>query len=418
MGKFDSNKHKMPDTKDANAVRNHIKAKYVEKKYYKQDNNKNKEQSDNDKDESEDDSSEDNKKKKKKKAVTKNEEGSSNVVLKPVVNNNTKLNPLYLKKDSNKQQNSKTDDFDPNGFEFTDSKKNDWNNIWDNKPTSTKNDINPSEFVFVNETNTTHKSDFNNFLQTQTQPQAQVQSNNNNVMNLFYTQPTTTSNTVTPTVQIPNNNNINNLFKTTPPQSTNTFSPPVQTNSGSHINNLFFQPETMQQPPQQVNQQKSPITSQPFDFTNIKQTTQQPEITKQPSKNIDDLDRMLRETNLNSGNPNSFSHANTNVPNPNFMMNPQLMQQFQMMMMNPQMQQNPQMMQSFMQMMMQSMNMGMNQGIGGMNMGTGMNISMNPNPGMGINMNTSLNTNNQGNPFQGGDLFTTSVQPKVIIYLI
>lgn len=35
MGKFKSGKNKLPDPKDSNAVRNHIKEKYVDKKYKK-----------------------------------------------------------------------------------------------------------------------------------------------------------------------------------------------------------------------------------------------------------------------------------------------------------------------------------------------------------------------------------------------
>jgi hypothetical protein len=121
MAKFDSNKHKLPDTKDANAVRNHIKAKYTEKKYYKK--SEAKESDEEERPVTEDESSEEDKKKKKKSKNKEKKEEPSNVVLKPVVNN-VKLNPLSIKKNEEKVSSNKKDDFDPSGFEFTDSKKN------------------------------------------------------------------------------------------------------------------------------------------------------------------------------------------------------------------------------------------------------------------------------------------------------
>jgi len=192
LAKFDSKKEKLPDSKDSEAVRKHIKAKYTDKKYCGNSEKetkpkKEKESSKNKKSQVSDSDSEEEETPKVKVKTTTKGLGipSQNQIINNQTTNSSKLNPLQMKSQSGSGPNtvgsngvnikkigqtndnggwanfsepSKTDGqftftdsnsknnngVDPNMFEFTENtvktqntnnKNENWGNIWDNSPT-------------------------------------------------------------------------------------------------------------------------------------------------------------------------------------------------------------------------------------------------------------------------------------------
>jgi len=482
----------MPDSKDFEAVKKHITAKYKEKKYAVKhpekeitgESSKNTQNKKNNKNESSEGESDSESEPEMAKPDIKNHKISSstsnankNNILTPVENINAgvkKLTPLNVKNNSNssnininKPKISNTEGNNnvkvanaafPNGnnlempeqkdFEFFDFIQNNGNNK--NSQTvsniSVNNNIihNANTFNF-NQKDISNPQPNNNFSkssnmndwgivwETPNSTQQVKSPNNNNLVNNFeFLDEAFSSQT-----KIVANNHIKQNHDTKSPPTQNTYSPnmnPFDFNfvgapissipDTNHKTNNLNQGTQPSADMSSLNQNLSTIYSQ-------NQPSQSSSTSQTKKKNYDDLDKYLSDptlfgpVNQSANYPNSHNSTNsTNTTNQMsgagnnnvLMMNPQMIQQMQMMMMNPQMQSNPQMMQ-YMQLMFQNMmNVNMNMSVNAPGMSNNLGVGSSMTIGMGGNIPHQSKADYNFNDFNDPsfNMITLNLNPQTV----
>ena len=319
MAKFNPEKHKLPKATDENSIKDHLKLKYVEKKWYKKTSN--------DKDEEE----KDKKPSKKRKSDSSDDEqdikpstlkkSNKNLVM---VNTDKKKTEELPQQPNQQQKLKKLNIGEKSNSVFTNQNNTqEWNPNF-NQVNQKTNKQDPFE-TSGNKNNQQHHDDDFDFTDISTQPQNQGGSNPFN-----WGAPTETKITTSVPVTQPNqnrNNNLNEMFDFTSPSLPNN-----QVTNQSSINNINITNIHVIDP--------------------IKVEEKQ---TQQPKKNIDDLLSMLNKTSINENPPVNQNFQNPYNQYPNNM-NGFYPQQNYPQNINPQMiMQNPQLMAMLHQMMQNQM---------------------------------------------------------------